>query len=67
MYVDKLSAPDNIVVLWLLNPYRIIILGSNKHNGDDAPWTQFWIFFGSSFEVARIWSSWNTMKEDEEK
>ena len=32
--VDKLYTPDNIVVLWLLYPYRIIILGSNKHNGE---------------------------------
>ena len=35
--VDKLSTPDNIVVLRLLYLYRIIALGSNKHNGDDAP------------------------------
>ena len=37
--VDKLYTPDNIVVLWLLYPYRIITLGSNKHNGDDGPWS----------------------------
>ena len=37
--VDKLYIPDNVVVLWLLYPYRIITLGSNKHNGDDAPWS----------------------------
>jgi len=34
--VDKLYTPENIVVLWLLYPSRIITLGSNKHNGDDA-------------------------------
>ena len=39
--VDKLYTPDNIVVLWLLYPYRIIPLGSNKHNGDDAPWSLY--------------------------
>jgi len=37
MYVDKLTTPDNIVVLCLLYTYRIIILGSKKHNGDGAP------------------------------
>jgi len=37
--VDKLYTPGNIVVLWLLYPYRTIALGSNKHNGDDAPWS----------------------------
>ena len=35
--VDKLYTPDNTVVLLLLYRYRIITLGSNKHNGDDAP------------------------------
>jgi len=35
---DKLYTPRNIVVLWLLYPYRIINVGYNKHNGDDAPW-----------------------------
>ena len=35
--VDKLYTPDSIVVLRLLYPYRLVILGSNKHNGDDAP------------------------------
>jgi len=34
--VDKLYTPDNIVMLRLLYPYKII-LGSNKHSGDDAP------------------------------
>jgi len=28
-------------------PYRIIILGSNKHNGDDAPWRIILDFHGS--------------------
>ena len=27
---------------WLLYPYRIITLGSNKHKGDDAPWNWIW-------------------------
>ena len=36
---DKLYTLDNIVLLWLLYPYRIITLGSNKQNGDDAPWS----------------------------
>ena len=35
-HVDKLYTSDNIVVWWLLYPYRIITLGSNKHNGDDT-------------------------------
>ena len=35
--VDKLYTADNIVVLWLLYPNRIITLGSDRHNGDDAP------------------------------
>ena len=35
--VDKLYTPDNIAVLRLLYPYRIVTLGSNKHNGDDDP------------------------------
>jgi len=39
--IDKLYTPDNIVVLWLLYPYTIITLGSNKHNEDDVPWTCF--------------------------
>ena len=34
--VDKLYTPGNIVVLRLPYPYRIITVGSNKHNGDDA-------------------------------
>ena len=42
--VDKLYTPDNIVVLWLLYPYRIITLVSNKHNGDDAPWNSLFHF-----------------------
>ena len=33
---DKLYTFDNVVVLWLLYPYRIITLGSNKHNTDGA-------------------------------
>jgi len=37
--VDKSYTADNIVVLWLLYPYRIITLGSNKHNGDEDPWS----------------------------
>ena len=37
--VGNLYKPDNIVVLWLLYHYRIITLGSNKHNWDDAPWS----------------------------
>ena len=41
---DKLYTPDNIFVLWLLYPYRIITLCSNKHNGDDAPWICVHIF-----------------------
>jgi len=36
----SLYTPDNIVVLWLLYPYRIITLGSNTHNGDDGPWSR---------------------------
>ena len=28
-----------MVVLWLLYPYRIITLCSNKYNGDDAAWS----------------------------
>jgi len=35
--VDKLYIPGNTVVLRLLYSYRIITLGSSKHNGDDAP------------------------------
>ena len=35
--VDKLDTPDNIVLIWLLYPYRIITLGYNKHNGGDGP------------------------------
>ena len=35
--VDMLYTPDNTVVLLPLYPYRVITLGSNKHNGDDAP------------------------------
>ena len=42
--VDKLYTPDNIVVLRLLYPYRIITLGSNKHNEDDAPWNQIHLY-----------------------
>jgi len=30
-------------VLWLLYPYRIITVGSNKHNGDNAPSSHFFI------------------------
>jgi len=37
--VDNSYTPDNMVVLWLLYPYRIITLGSNKHNGDYPPWS----------------------------
>jgi len=37
--VDKLYTPDNIVVLWLLYPYRIINVGSNKHNRDGTTWS----------------------------
>jgi len=45
--VDKLRTPDNIVVLWLLCHYRIITLGSNKHIGDDAPWSCSYSFIRS--------------------
>ena len=40
--IDKLYTPANIVVSWMLYPYRIITLGSNKHKGDDAPWNWKW-------------------------
>jgi hypothetical protein len=38
LHEKHLVAFDNMVVLWLLYPYRIITLGSNRHNGDDDPW-----------------------------
>jgi hypothetical protein len=38
--VDKLYTLDNTVTLWLLYPYRVFNLVSNKHTGDDAHWTK---------------------------
>jgi len=35
---ELVKEPDDIVVLWLLYPYRIITLDSYKHNRDDTPW-----------------------------